>query len=100
MYKCEDTLVSFGLKVDYTADRYNLLALTDTYCVEARKVYYSAGMLFHWYLKVIYAADTLATFELCFQTADTILRGGKWDLKSAVLRLKYTLKHHPININN
>ena len=28
MYKCRDTLVSLGLKVDYTADRFNSLALT------------------------------------------------------------------------
>ena len=27
VYKCRDTLVSFGLKVDYTADRFNSLAL-------------------------------------------------------------------------
>ena len=28
MYNCGDTLLSFGLKVDYTADRFNSLALT------------------------------------------------------------------------
>ena len=28
MYKCRDTLVSFGLKVDYTAYRFNSLELT------------------------------------------------------------------------
>ena len=28
VYKCRDTLVSLGLKVDYTADRFNSLALT------------------------------------------------------------------------
>ena len=28
MYKCRDTLVSLGLNVDYTADRFNSLALT------------------------------------------------------------------------
>ena len=29
MYKCRHTLVLLGLRVDYTADRFNLLALTD-----------------------------------------------------------------------
>ena len=28
VYKCRDTLVSLGLKVDYTAERFNSLALT------------------------------------------------------------------------
>ena len=29
VYKCRHTLVSLGLRVDYTADRFNSLALTD-----------------------------------------------------------------------
>ena len=28
VYNCGDTLLSFGFKVDYTADRFNSLALT------------------------------------------------------------------------
>ena len=28
VYNCGDTLLSFGFKIDYTADRFNLLALT------------------------------------------------------------------------
>ena len=56
-----------GLKVDYTADRFNSLALTgitaDTLIAfEARKVYLSAGTLLLWYQEVIYAEDILAAF--------------------------------------
>ena len=66
MYKCRDTLVSLGLKVDYTAERLirwrNRYNCRHTYCVEARKVYLSAGTLLLLYQEVIYAADTLAAF--------------------------------------
>ena len=53
------------LKVDYTADRFNSLALTgitaDTLIALRRKVYLSAGTLLL-YQEVIYAEDILAAF--------------------------------------
>ena len=56
-----------GLKVDYTADRFKFVGVNryncrHTYCVEARKVYLSAGTLLLWYQEVIYAEDILAVF--------------------------------------
>ena len=45
--------------------------------------------LFRWYQNVIYAADTLAAFELCvFQTADALLRWGKMGFKNHSLALE------------
>ena len=91
VYKCRHTLVLLGLRVDYTADRFNSLALTDITAdtligVEATKVYLSAGTLLRWYQKVIYSADTLAAFGWwCFQTVDTILRWGKMGFQNCSL---------------
>ena len=45
--------------------------------------------LYRWYQNVIYAADTLAAFELCFfQTADTLVRWGKMEFKNRSLALE------------
>ena len=66
VYKCRHTLVSLGLRVNYTADRFNSLALTDitadTLIASRRERFISAGTLLRWYQKVIYSADTLAAF--------------------------------------
>ena len=92
MYECGDTLVSFGLYVDYSADRFNSSALTgitaDTLIALGRE-----GFIFLWkhYSVGIRTLFTLQThwrrLSYVFLKLQThFCAGVKWDLKTAVLR--------------
>ena len=92
VYKCGDTLVSFGLYVDYSADRFNSSALTgitaDTLIALGRE-----GFIFLWkhYSVGIRTLFTLQTHwrrlsYVFFKLQTHFCAGVKWDLKTAVLR--------------
>ena len=93
VYECGDTLVSFGLYVDYSADRFNSSALTgitaDTLIALGRE-----GFIFLWkhYSVGIRTLFTLQThwrrLSYVFQTADTLLRWGKMGFKNRSLALE------------
>ena len=92
VYKCGETLVSFGLYVDYSADRFNSSALTgitaDTLIALGRD-----GFIFLWkhYYVGIRTLFTLQTHwrrlsYVFFKLQTHFCAGVKWDLKTAVLR--------------